>query len=377
MRSTTIGALRKFRCEVVMKLSTILMVLAGWYSPVYSQISLPFKDKTVKGLSFDGQPLKMLVDTGISGTYILYKEWYERTFGKGACKRTVWGCYSCPGECNPYSREKGNNNFNDGGSIIHVSHDGVVKIGKYELKMQFRLIIGYSVGTEVPDWKPPNIFGLASATPRRTTVVSQLYKNGIIKRNTISVCSPSYPQKYRGTVILGEWNGLCAIKSNVTTIPMGKSHSEGHLLSDLSSYGLVSSTGQTYTQHRRTTAVYDTGTVGLYIPKFIFEDLLSKIASFAGPDVYLKTRNGYWYITAKRRRYFPTLTFSVGDSQHPLVIRTPPEKYTSDYDKKWYKILIRYYDRPEIILGRSFFTTYFSSYDLDSRTISIAEYASG
>ncbi|KAF4654449.1 hypothetical protein FOL47_009973 [Perkinsus chesapeaki] len=356
--------------------STILFVLVGWYHSVSSQISLPFKDSIATGLSFDGQPLKMMLDTSLSGTYVVYKEWYEKTFGKGACKRSQGGCYSCPGECNPYSRERNVLTFLDGGSITSVIHEGMVKIGKYKLKMKFRLIIGYSAGAELPHWKPPNYLGLGFAdSSNLETLPRSLYDKGIIKRYTISICSPSDPVFFQGTVILGEWKGLCRIKSDVTTIPMAQSHDLGHILSDLSSYGLVSSTGKTYTQHRVGAAEYDTGTVFLCLPRVIFEDFCNKIVSFAGPDVFLKTDDeGFWYITAKRRKNFPTLTFSVGDPRHPVIIRIPPERYAIRCNSKWCRLALLFWDGSQVILGRPFFTSYFSSYDLKSRTISIAEY---
>ncbi|KAF4673326.1 hypothetical protein FOL47_010677 [Perkinsus chesapeaki] len=293
------------------------------------------------------------MDTGLSGTYVLYKDWYERTYGKDACKQFKMGCYSCPGECNPYAEEKNVGTFADGSTASLLVN---------ERRMRNRR----------------TILALLSVPPTSPqTVPRQLYISKFIKKYAVSICAPGDVVLFTGTLILGDSSGLCAIKSAVTTIPMTEPHEDSHFDSDLSSYGLVSSTGETFAQQvQHGSAIYDTGVFSIYIPKTIFEALLNQISFFAGAGVYVKSIRGVWFITDKGYSSFPTLTFSVGSKQRPFIIRIPPNKYAIKCDGKWCILALDHYDETDILFGRPCFTTYFSSYDYKSQTVSIAEYAS-
>ncbi|KAF4673390.1 hypothetical protein FOL47_010636 [Perkinsus chesapeaki] len=205
------------------------------------EISLPFKDGIVSGVKFDGQPLKLSIDTGLSGTYVVYKDWYERTYGKDACKQFQMGCYSCPGGCDPYAKEKHVTGFGDGSAITSVLHKGTLSLAGIKLDMQFRLIVDFSPSSEVECDTVMNILGLAfGSTTSRQTVPNQLYLNKMIKKYAVAICSPSDLDSFTGSLILGDWNGLCAIKADVAIIPMTRPHKHSLLDSDLPAYGLVS-----------------------------------------------------------------------------------------------------------------------------------------
>ncbi|KAF4673325.1 hypothetical protein FOL47_010676 [Perkinsus chesapeaki] len=319
------------------------------------------------------------MDTGLSGTYVVYKNWYEKTYGKDACKQFPKGCYSCPGSCNPYAEEKHLTTFEDGTTMTSVLHQGTLVIGKHQLSMQFSLIIDFKPLPSNPEQKPENYIGLAlTSRSNPQTVTSELYNKKIIKKYALSICSPGDVMSFTGAVIFGDWNGLCGIKSTVTTIPMTQPHRHPAIDSRLLSYGLVSPTGKTFTlQVQQIPAIYDTGTFSIALPKSIFDTLLENIPSMAGPGVEVKFIRGIWRITDKGYSSLPTLTFSVGDLQRPLIIRIPPKKYTMLCDGKWCALTITSYDGSDVILGRPYLTTYFSSYDLKPLTVSMAEYASG
>ncbi|KAF4648809.1 hypothetical protein FOL47_002749, partial [Perkinsus chesapeaki] len=319
-------------------------------------------DGIVSHVMFDGQPLQLAIDTGLSGTYVVYKDWYERTYGKDACKQFQMGCYSCPSGCDPYAKEKHVTRFDDGSAVTSVLHEGTLSPAGKNLDMQFRLIIGFSPGSEV------------KALKRYCS--KQLYLKKMIKKYAVSICSPSDVESFTGTLIFGDWNGLCAIKAGVTVIPMTQPHKAISLDSDLRSYGLVSPTGRRFNPEAgKRSVMYDTGSGSIFAPKSISESLLNKISYFAGPGVHVEAYNHGWNITDKGYSNFPALTFTVGSKQH-FIVRIPPNKYALFCDGQWCKLAFREYGGSAVILGRPFFTTYFSSFDLELETVSIAEYKS-
>ncbi|KAF4666921.1 hypothetical protein FOL47_003856 [Perkinsus chesapeaki] len=340
-----------------MRYSIIVLVQAHWYPSVYGQIALPFKDGIIKGIKFDNVPLKLLLDTGLSGTYLVYKDWYERTYGRGACGRLKGGCYSCPGRCDPYARERSVGTFADGTTVTSVVHKGRIGIGKYKLEMSFRLMIGFSPGQATPGVRPVNHLGLAFQTPTSPeTIPLQLYNNKMITKYAVSVCSPGYVPSFTGTLILGNWDGLCAIRSPVATFSMIQPREHNTLDSKLFSYGLVSSAGRTFTKEvRGSPAIYDTGAFSIVLPKGIFESLLNQLTSFAGHGVYLKTVDDVWYITDKGYSSFPAVTFSVGSQRHPVTLQIPPKQYAIECDGRWCLLAFVYDEKPDILLGRPFF----------------------
>ncbi|KAF4672830.1 hypothetical protein FOL47_011321 [Perkinsus chesapeaki] len=302
-----------------MRTTTIGICFASLQLHVHGQLSLPFDDGIVTGVSLDSEPLKMFMDTGLSGTFVVYKDWYEEVYGKGSCKTFEPGCYSCPEKCDPYDKERDVRTFSDGSEITSVLHQGTASIGKSQMTMTFRLIIGFSPGDRIPNGKPKNFLGLGFPTgPSPETVPRQLFRNGLIKQYAVTICSPGHVLSFKGTLIFGDWKGLCKVKPTLTTIPMTEPHKWAFFDSVLSSFGLISSTGHIFTRETpQRSLVYDTGAYSVALPKAIFETVLNQIVTFTsadnGSDVYVKTSRNTWFIEEKGLDFLPVLTFSVGD----------------------------------------------------------------
>ncbi|KAF4665392.1 hypothetical protein FOL47_004634 [Perkinsus chesapeaki] len=262
--------------------------------------------------------------------------------------------------------------FVDGSTITTVQHDGVIDVAGHKLKTRFRLIIGFTspVSTE----KPMNYLGLAfpdSNNPH--TLPLDLFNNKIVQQYAVSVCiSASGVVTFGGQLLLGQWKGLCAIQTPTTmTVPMKSAGvSARYFSTNLNSLGLVSSKGQASTkQLADAAAVYDTGTYMLSLPQAQFDYLKKEIRLLvrndSGADPRIEKRGFTWVIERAAYKFLPMLTFNVGSySLSPLVILIPPKKYAQKYDDRWYELKITTHNGKPIILGRPFFTTYFSSFDM-------------
>ncbi|KAF4673049.1 hypothetical protein FOL47_011058 [Perkinsus chesapeaki] len=342
-------------------------------------ISLAFSQNKVSGIAFDGQPLELYMDTGSPGTYVIYKDWYEKTYGQCPPKT----CYTCVGPCDPYSEEKFVLKFDDGSAIETVFHEGVVELGGNKLRMKFRLIIGWSPPPAFKTEKPMNYFGL-DFDPRASdeSILTQLVLKKIVSEKTVSICAPSLPRSFAGKLILGSVTPeQCAITPPKTVFKMDPF--EVHFNTEVSSYGLVSSYGQAYSRPLFDSfAIYDTGSYSITLYKAYLEFLLNTITEVvkqdSGLDVHVKVKDGSWYIQQRGYDYLPTLTFAIGAATASRTIHIPPIHYTQDCDGTWCLLLLQQYNSPDIILGRPFFTTHFSSFTEikgGPRTVPLAAYA--
>ncbi|KAF4661549.1 Eukaryotic translation initiation factor 2D [Perkinsus chesapeaki] len=321
-----------------MILVAVIVVLSEMLSLIRSQISLPFKDNTVVGVAFDGQPLDLYMDSGSTGTYVIYKDWYEVTYGE--CPPSI--CYACVGGCNPYSEERFVVKFDDSSAITTVVHRGVVKLAGHKLDMEFRLIIGWSPNPEFPTEKPMNYFGIGYRDGASgENILMQLHLRKIIREFTVSICAPSLSKTFTGKVILGAFKAeQCATESPKTVIPMKPS--TYHFNTVLSYVGLVSSRGQPFMQKvPNGIALYDTGSYSIFLPSNFFEFVLNKMTQIveqaAHQDVHVKLSDGTWYIEQKGYDYLPKLAFDIASPRASTTILIPPSHYTEDCDGTWVK----------------------------------------
>ncbi|KAF4677038.1 hypothetical protein FOL47_003771 [Perkinsus chesapeaki] len=355
--------------------------LASMSSMVYlvrSQISLPFSGNRVTGIAFDGQPLDLYLDSGLIGTHVIYKDWYEKTYG--ICPPKT--CYTCINECHPYSEEQLMINFDDGSAITTVYHYGVIELAGHKLEMKFRLIVGWSPSPTIPTEKPMNYLGIAYRMDRYDeTVMIQLFLKNLISDKTVSVCAPSDLKNFTGVVILGSLREeQCPTAFPKIVLRM---KSSGFFNTALLSLALVSSKGRPFMQRVPDgMVIYDTGAYSVFLPKPYFEFVLNKITEIvkqdSGLDVHVVTKGSAWFIEERGYEYFPTLAFALGDRTSHTTIYIPPSQYTENCGGTWCHLVLRHYNLPYITLGRPFFTTYFSSFREireGRRTVTLAPYA--
>ncbi|KAF4677205.1 hypothetical protein FOL47_002768 [Perkinsus chesapeaki] len=343
-----------------------LIASAGLHS-VIGQISLPFDDVIVADISFDGQPLDLRMDMGTRGTYVIYKDWYEKVYGKGSCPPRL--CYVCISTCDPFKMKNQTIQFVDGSTITTVQHEGEIDVSGHKLKTQFRLIIGFT--STVSSEEPTNFLGLAFPDAYNPhTVPSDLFKNKIVQQYAVSVCiSASGVETFSGELLLGQWEDQCAFQATTTmTVPMKLTGGDArYFTTNLNSLGLVSSKGRASTQQLSDAAVvYDTGADMLGFPQaqleYFMKEIRQSVKNDSGRDPKIKSLWGIWLIEKAAYNFLPTLTFNVGSyTLSPLVVRIPPRKYAQNYDDEWYLLEMTPLNsaREPVILGRPFFTTYF------------------
>ncbi|KAF4672245.1 hypothetical protein FOL47_000762 [Perkinsus chesapeaki] len=321
--------------------------------PVCSQISLPFSDNKVAGMAFDGQPLDLYLDSGQSGTYVIYKEFYEKTYGRCPPKT----CYTCIKKCHPYS---------------------------HKLEMEFGVIIGWSPSPKFPTERPLNYLGLEyHRVASGENIMIQLFLKKIISEKRVSICVSSDAKTFTGEVILGAFKEKqCPTTSPKIVLPV---KSSGYFDTALLSLGLVSPKGKSSIKHLPDgIAVYDTGTYCIVLPEPYFEFVLNTITQIvkqaSGLDVRVEIKDGLWYIEQRGYDYLPRLAFVVGDPENHRTIYIPPRHYTKDCDGTWCILLLLQHNFAEILLGRPVFTTYFSSFVENKegqRTATLATYNRG
>ncbi|KAF4673051.1 hypothetical protein FOL47_011060 [Perkinsus chesapeaki] len=271
--------------------------------------------------------------------------------------------------------------FDDGSAITTVLHQGVIGFAGHKLEMKFRLIIGWSPEPGRETQEPVNSFGLAYRdAASNENILMQLFLKKIISEKTVSICAPSRPKTFTGKVILGSFKKeQCPTTFPKIVLPM---ESSGFFNTALLSLGLVSSKGQPFMQQVSDgLAIHDTGAYSIFLPKPYFEFLLNKITEIvkkdSGKDSYVKVKNGVWYIRKRGYDYFPRLAFALGEPTAHRTIYIPPSHYTHQCDGTWCALLLHHYNLPRILLGRPFFTTYFSSFaeaEDGRRTVTLAPY---
>ncbi|KAF4652552.1 hypothetical protein FOL47_011030 [Perkinsus chesapeaki] len=309
---------------------------------IIGQISLSFDDSILTGISFDGQPLDLYMDTAMIGTSVIYKGWYEEVYGEGSCPPRL--CYVCVSACDPFKMEHYTTQFADGSTITTVQHEGVIDVSGHKLKTQFRLIIDFT--SPIPTEKPMNFLGLAFPdTYDPHTVPLDLFNNKIVQQYAVSVCiSARGVVTFGGQLLIGQWKGRCAIQAPTTmTVLMRLTGEYSELFTtNLNSLGLVSSKGQASTKQLSDAAVvYDTGAAQLTFPQaqldYLMKEIRQSVRNDSGRNPKIKNLGDLWLIEEAAYNFLPTLTFNVGSySLSPLVIRIPPKKYAQKYDDGWW-----------------------------------------
>ncbi|KAF4657348.1 hypothetical protein FOZ61_006309 [Perkinsus olseni] len=144
-------------------------------------------------LVFDGQPVRLLPDTGGDQTYVLYKD----AFGESACQTYAAGCYTCPNNsCVPSSWVNGSRRSADGTTFYYFRHAAQldVDIGTETLKIEdYKLSVVKAY--EPREQSPHPIPGLRrepSFARSRRSFIHQLVRGsgGAIRRSAFSLTFP-------------------------------------------------------------------------------------------------------------------------------------------------------------------------------------------
>ncbi|KAF4650259.1 hypothetical protein FOL47_001332, partial [Perkinsus chesapeaki] len=312
-------------------------------------------------INIDGNPLQLAVDTGSPHTLVVYKDWYEDTYGKGACKTLPSGCYSCPSKCDPYAKEVFVRSFEDGSEYSMVYHKGALSVnGKMVGDIEFGLVLNFIPDHRSSDPFPDSLFGIGYDTiDGHYTILHQLYARKLVPEFAFQICSPTPPLVFAGQLVLGSSQGACSIQQPMAIqLPS----------SAIFSYGLVSSTKHEAFVHPLDNLIlFDTGTATLVFPEYIFMDVKDKLINIASRDsgrtVSAKVMNGVLCVGFETQeisalQYLPALTFSLGVKDKPF---------------EWCILRIMHIGE-DIILGKPFFSSYFLGADLGDAKLKIANY---
>ncbi|KAF4663256.1 hypothetical protein FOL47_005830 [Perkinsus chesapeaki] len=363
-----------------MNIALLLRSLYCLILVVRGQLSLLLADGKI-GMNIDGNPLQLNVDTGSPHTLVVYKDWYEDTYGKGACKTLPSGCYSCPSKCDPYAKEVFVRSFNDGSEYSTVYLKGALSVnGKMVGDIEFGLVLNFTRGPISSDPFPHPMFGIGyDSIPGHYTVLHQLYARKLVPEFAYQICSPTPPFVFAGQLVLGSSQGACSIQRPITILPMVMLPTLSALSSAIFSYGLVSSKKHDAFVRPLDNLfiLFDTGTESLAFPHYIFMDVKEKLINFASRDsgrtVNARVVNGLLCIGFPAIQYLPALTFSLGVKDKPFEVKILPKDYISRCDGQWCILRILYVGK-HIILGRPFFSSYFLGADLENAKLKIANY---
>ncbi|KAF4703664.1 hypothetical protein FOZ63_018586 [Perkinsus olseni] len=151
-------------------------------------------NRSLVELVFDGQPVRLLPDTGGANTYVLY----EDAFGETACRTYAAGCYTCPkNSCPPSGWVNGSALFADGTIFYYFRHAAQLDIGAIGAEVlkiedyKLSVIKGY----EPRKASPHPILGLRrepSFSRSRRSFIHQLVRGagGAIRRLAFSITFP-------------------------------------------------------------------------------------------------------------------------------------------------------------------------------------------
>ncbi|KAF4727803.1 hypothetical protein FOZ62_004893 [Perkinsus olseni] len=325
----------------------------------------------------DGQDLNLLVDTGTHELFFLSKGWLEESEGLGACEASVYGCYQCTTDlCDAEVNEI---EFCDGDCLSIVPLTGNLTIGGQEVPgVKFGLVQEYS-GSMAPhaslglapqpeedeDDYIPLLDQLVMKRVINSTDFSIVFNPGNLSEGEL-ILGGLDPGRYRGPMSFvplkdgyNTWTvGLKSIQVVGNAIPIP-------LTGDLP-------------------ISIDSGTTGLYLPRKVFDSLVTTINSSLKPtgrrvDLKGSSRDIPALRDCGDREFLPPLQLSLDSSDgRDLTVSVPQELYVEVYNTLAGPLCalafrVRMDDVQEIAIGLTLLRKYYVYLQYDQRRVGFAE----
>ncbi|EER16769.1 Gastricsin precursor, putative [Perkinsus marinus ATCC 50983] len=264
-------------------------------------------------LQADGQKMAAVVDTGSSAPLWVWKDWYEKELGVGACEKLVFKCYKCPQGCVP--GETTTITFGNSIAVTVFQHIGAVQFGSTTVRdIKFGLITGYNPPPTV--YVPHPIFGLGPVRdPNYPSIMAQLVGRELIKESTFSFyLKPEtlFKKGFDEALLLGGGDPKL-YKGQLRYVPIVvANHFEAML------EGLQVGTGKSTSLKEN--VIFDTGSNYLYVPDSRMVELLKDIEEQATLKAKTQVKLTYfeaanvWEVDCVYRKFMPTLRFLFQDS---------------------------------------------------------------
>ncbi|KAF4756810.1 hypothetical protein FOZ63_020314 [Perkinsus olseni] len=267
------------------------------------------------GLSVDNQPFWAQLDTGSSALFFIWKEWYEAVTHPGDRLPTngAYSCPHCPG--GPIT----DLNFADGTTIHTFPHSGTFRLGS-------KKVDGITFGLINFQYPPPDVatpvhsIGLGRVvTPGYRSLMDQL--QGKVTSTTFALYLKSVPNMVptQGELLLGGGDPTL-YKAPLTYIPL-RSQQE---------YLVTQGTLQVGTGHKsigiNQSALIDTGTLGLVIPRDHYDATLNAITDQASAAAGFRVNCnfnpalGACVIDCHHIVYLPPIELGLGPSGNAPVL---------------------------------------------------------
>lgn len=382
------------------------------HSAVVSQVASSAVPLTMKHteveMNFDGQPIKLFVDSASDMSYLVYGGWYESIYGKGACKYLRSGCYFCPStnlcDLNSLRTQKIQNvTYGKGGQRDEFVHRTMtLKIGQQEVEnFQVGLLVG-STRIEL-GLQPYAVLGLSLSPAQSRPVVrmppplEQLVSSRIISTTAFSVHASEFSVGINGELVLGRSRGTPKdmVMFPLRTVSWNKVASGLFAtrvrVSSPSGYNEVIdySNGEGYRS-----VVIDTGTDSTPVPKEVFSMVLRAIEFEVGQDrvahsletVKSKSHEKFdAYVNPKRqirvrRKILEQLPVMEIQADSGSVFEVNLSQHIHSCAREWCRLLVtdRLRSDPSFdnfILGWPFFAQRDVYVDYEQRTIGFATQA--
>ncbi|KAF4722863.1 hypothetical protein FOZ63_026101 [Perkinsus olseni] len=364
-------------------------------------LSLPIKNNYVE-LTFDDQPLNLLVDSGSSQSYLVYGGWYESVYGRGSCKYLISGCYFCPptDPCDLVTllgRVQRRASYGDGHTIDYAMRNVTLKVAERETSnFQIGLMVGNSrVERGV---QPYGLIGLS--LPRsvwkeilnieESLFLEQLVRAGLIHRTVFSVHASEVARGMSGQLVLGDF--LTDV-GNATLIPLAEANWTDAFVVVASSVRMRTvSSGEVMESSSEQQAIdvaIDTGSCVTTVPKEVFRLILQAIETELGwertgwasgavrvrqkLDAYIGW-DGYIWVRRSVIERLPVIVIQVG-AESSFDVHLSKHVYVCR--EQWCKLFVS--DRllagrvsGSFVLGRPFFVEYDVSVDFDGKVVGLA-----
>ncbi|KAF4685349.1 hypothetical protein FOZ60_006612 [Perkinsus olseni] len=334
-----------------------------------AEVTAPIEGGAV-AMEFDKQEQRLIVDTGSQALFVVYKEWYEKTYAGRSCTTLSSGCYTCPDGCDPYrSSRKFFVEFGDDTHVTFVMHEGSITIGGRVIhSATFGLIIGFNSPSS--EEEPHGLLGLAQPQPGGPSpFLKQLYAAGVIQERRFSVCTPEQSTHLDGTLTLGG-RGDCAVFAmrHMELVQSRASQTSSLLQLRLSSVS-VATGGTMFIALDNKLAVLDTGDALIRLPTQLYEKVTSMLDR-SGID----HEGNKWLIRNTEMEHMPILQLNLGDFSHGACLVLRPAYYTEEYSDTLRILAIEPTESKTVHLGMPFFRAYYTHFDLENSTLEVAQY---
>ncbi|KAF4649540.1 hypothetical protein FOL47_002007 [Perkinsus chesapeaki] len=268
-------------------------------------------------VGFPGYEVSALVDTGSTSLFFVWKEWYEREVGVGACDALAAGCYSCPGirpPDDPYVIV-----IEDGMAVGVFNHEDSIKLGSVQIpRSSFGLICNQYPSPLVE--KSISILGLAPFADGDFDSLLHQLANARPKRISSMTFAIYLKNDKFGKLLLG--GGDPNLYKNPLRYVSFTSQEEYTVKL---SYMQVGDGRLTIGIDQN--VLLDTGSNSMYVPQIYFNGILSEIRSQASNSAGIEIKFTWdpdWRLytfSCKQRAHFPAITFYFGaKGEVPLVL---------------------------------------------------------